>query len=293
MIHMTPPNQGNDAYAPAEIALRVEEIGVKKASLGTFTLLALAVLAGAFIALGAVFFTVVQTGSNLGFGPARLLAAVPFCLGLVLVLVGGGELFTGNVLLTMAWASRRIALRLLLRNWILAYVGNFVGALSIAALVAMAQTAKLSAGAVGVTMATLAHAKLDLTFGQALARGVLCNLLVCLAVWLCFGARTVTDKVVAVILPVSAFVACGFEHCVANMYLVPVAIWSQADLPASAARLSWLVFLQDNLLPVTLGNIVGGTLVAAVYWAVYLRGKGPASPADGQSTPETPRAVVP
>lgn len=275
-----PPRSASatDAYAPAEIAARVEEVGVLKAQLGAASTCALAVLAGAFIALGAAFFTVTVTGSTLGFGPTRVLGGLAFSLGLILVVVAGAELFTGNNLITMAWASGRVSTAALLRNWVLVYLGNFAGALATAYLVYLGGHWKLGKQELGATAVAIAAGKLQLSFGEAFCRGVLCNTLVCLAVWLCFSARSTTDRILAILFPITAFVACGFEHSIANMYFIPVAMWIAPHLPADAGPVfSWQRFAMDNLLPVTLGNLVGGViLVAAVYWFIYLRGK-PAS----------------
>lgn len=254
-----------DAYSPPEIAKRIEEAGVAKASLPAGKTFILAVLAGAFIAFGAVFYTLTMTGSPLGFGPARLLGGVVFSTGLILVVVAGAELFTGNNLIVMAWADRRITLAALLRNWGIVYIGNFVGAVGTAALVALSGIYDMAGGTVGDTATAIAMSKLSLAADEAFFRGVLCNVLVCLAVWLCFAAHTVTDKISAIVLPIAAFVALGFEHSVANMYVIPVAMlhggvaWDGAGL---IANLAW----------VTAGNIVGGGgLVALVYWLIYGR----------------------
>jgi formate/nitrite transporter len=262
-----------DAYAPPQIALRVQEVGVTKASAPVLATIALAVLAGAFIALGALFFTVVVTGSastggSAPFGLTRLAGGVAFSLGLVLVVVGGAELFTGNNLIAMAWAAGQIRTSQVLANWGWAYLGNLIGALGTVLLALLAGVHGLGDGAVGDTMVQIARAKAALDPVAALARGVLCNVLVCLAVWLCMGARGVADKILAIVFPITAFVACGFEHSIANMYFLPVGV---ALTMGSATP----VALQDvvaNLALVTLGNILGGTvLVALVYWFVYLR----------------------
>lgn len=269
-----------DALLPPEMARRAEELGVKKAQLFGLPLFALAVLAGAFIAFGAVFSTTVATGAGaLPYGLARLLVGLSFCLGLVLVLVGGAELFTGNNLIVMAWASRRVTTRELLRNWLVVYLGNLVGALGVAVLVVLAGHHAMAGGEVGRTALRLAAAKLTYPPGQAIALGVLCNILVCLAVWLSFSARTTTDRILALVLPIAAFVAAGFEHSVANMYFIPVALLIEAHDPAFVAQsgvdlhaLGWGTLWTRNLLPVTFGNILGGVLgVAAVYWAIFLR----------------------
>lgn len=257
----------HDAYQPSQIACRVEEMGVAKAHADALSLFVLAVLAGAFISLGALFFTLVITGSNLGFGITRLLGGLSFCLGLVLVVVGGAELFTGNNLLAMAWASRLISTRAVLRNWLLVYLGNVIGCLGTVVLVVWADVASLGGGAVGETALNIARSKAQLGLGEAFARGILCNVLVCLAVWLAMGGHSITDKLLVILLPISAFVTLGLEHSVANWFFLPygLALGGMDSLALSG--------IASNLLAVTLGNIVGGTLlVAGVYWLAYLRG---------------------
>jgi formate/nitrite transporter len=246
------------------------------------TLLALAVLAGAFIALGGVFSTVALAGGeSVPWGATRVLAGVVFSLGLILVVVGGAELFTGNNLIVMAWAGGRIGTPALVRNWALVYVGNFLGAVWVALAVVLAGTHHAGAGAFGVTAMRIATDKLRPDFGQAVMLGILCNVLVCLAVWLAFSARTTADRILAIVPPVSAFVAAGFEHSIANMYFVPIGLFLAAldpafvgarGLEAPAQVLSVSAFLGRNLLPVTIGNVIGGSLlVGGVYWFVYLR----------------------
>ncbi len=256
-----------DAHAPQEIARRVRSVGVAKARLDGLTLLVLGVLAGAFIGLGALFSIVVATGSELGYGVTRLLAGLAFSLGLLLVVVAGAELFTGNNLVVMAWASRRITLRELLRNWGIVYVGNVVGAVLTAALVAVAGVHGRADGAVGEMAQTAAFVKASLGAAEAFALAVLCNALVCLAVWLASAGRSVTDKVLAVVFPITAFVAIGFEHCVANWWFLPY-----AAMVGDGAPDGFLGGAARNLVVVTAGNVVGGAgLVAAVYWVAYLR----------------------
>ncbi len=260
-----------DAYSPAEIAQRVESAGVAKAGLATIPTLVLAVLAGAFIAFGARLYVVVTTESGLGFGPERLLGGLAFSLGLILVLVGGAELFTGNSLIVFAWADGKITGARLLRNWGLVYFGNFVGATATALAVHWSGIHGLADGAVAGTVMGIAEAKLALTPIEAFVRGILCNVLVCLAVWLCFGARTVSGKILAIVFPISGFVALGFEHSVANMYMIPAGWLAGSELVTLGGYAA-------NILVVTIGNVIGGgVLVALVYWLVYGKGSQPAA----------------
>ena len=266
-----------DAYKPAEIARRIEAVGVTKAALGSLETVTLGILAGAFIALGSVFFLVVTTESGLGFGPERLLGGIVFSLGLVLVVVAGAELFTGNNLIVMAWIDKKVSGAALVRNWTLVYVANFAGAVGTAMLVTLAGTLAMGDGAMAETAFAVAAAKTRVVWHEAFFRGVLCNVLVCLAVWLTFAARDVTGKILAIILPISAFVALGFEHSVANMFFLPLALMNGAPDVTFAGMVA-------NLLPVTLGNIVGGGgLVGLVYWLCYRPGRTPAS--EGGSAP--------
>jgi formate/nitrite transporter len=272
---------GLDALPPAEVARKAESVGVTKSGMPTFDVFVLSVLAGSFIALGAIFATTVLAGgSELPYGVLRLLAGLVFTLGLILVVVAGAELFTGNNLIVMAWASRRVATAQLLANWGVVFVGNFVGALATAVLVYVSKQYEFGAGSVGTAMLGIGVAKTSLGFGQAIALGMLCNALVCLAVWLTYGARTTTDKILAIVPPIAAFVAAGFEHSVANMYFLSIALLVKSDETFVASLepepdlsgLSVQSFLVDNLLPVTIGNILGGAvMVGAVYWLVYLR----------------------
>jgi formate/nitrite transporter len=256
--------QVTDAYGPAEMAERVEAAGVAKAAAPFIQLFTLALLGGAFIAFGAMLFTVVVTDAGVGWGPTRLLGGVAFSLGLVLVLIGGAELFTGNMMLVMAWAEGRISLLALLRNWTIVYVGNLVGAVATATLVALSNALGAAAGAVAETAVDIASTKASLTFGEALTRGVLCNVLVCLAVWLSYSTTNVAGRILAIMFPVAAFVALGLEHSVANMCFLPV-----AALVGAPVGLAGFV---GNLVPVTIGNILGGgVLVALVYWLVYIQ----------------------
>ncbi|HLA42251.1 MAG TPA: formate/nitrite transporter family protein, partial [Aggregatilineales bacterium] len=252
-----------------------------KANLDTASLLVLAVLAGAFISLGAIFATTVSTGvvGVMPIGIGRLISGLVFCLGLILVLVGGAELFTGNNLIVMAWAGGKVSTPALLRNWGIVYVGNFAGSIATAALMFLTKQYLSGSGAVGETAVTIANNKMQFGFAQAVALGIMCNALVCLAIWLTYSARTTIDKIAAIIFPITAFVTAGFEHSIANMYFVPVALFIKqfdADyvksLNLDLSRLTWDSFFLHNLLPVTIGNIIGGSvMVAAVYWFIYLR----------------------
>ena len=273
-----------DALLPADIARKAEAVGVQKTRMNVPSLLALAVLAGAFIALGGMFATTVLAGADgvVPFGISRLLSGLVFCLGLILVVVGGAELFTGNTLMVMAWAAGEVRLREMLRAWAIVYTGNFVGAVGTAALVFLSGQYLAGKGSVAGVALNLALAKVTLSFDHALFLGILCNVLVCLAVWLAFGARSTTDKVLALLFPVSAFVVAGFEHSVANMYLIPLGLFIKAWAPvalwveiggdaADYAALTWPAFFV-SLIPVTIGNIIGGgVLVGLVYWFIYLR----------------------
>lgn len=282
-----------DALLPPEMARKAEDIGVRKAGMNGLVMFALAVLAGAFIALGAVFATTVAAGTagQLPYGVQRLLVGTVFSLGLILVIVGGAELFTGNSLIVMAWASHRVTLSALLRNWAIVFAGNFVGSVGMALLVYLSGHHEFGSGNVGVTALKIAQSKLQFGFLQAVCLGILCNVLVCLAVWLTFSARSTTDRILAVIPPIACFVAAGFEHSIANMYFVPVAwliqtgaseaFWTSiVSTPAEFADITWSAFLLRNLIPVTIGNVIGGgVLVGAVYWFIYLQ---PAAEADSR-----------
>lgn len=272
-------NEGSfDALLPAAMAAKAEEVGVAKANLPLQRLVPLGILAGAFIALGANLATVVTAGGGSASGVTRLLGGVVFSLGLILVVVSGAELFTGNTLIVIAYAGRKIAARHLLRNWLVVYIANFAGAAATAALVVWSGQLKSGDGAIGARAQAIAQTKESLAFGEAVASGVLANCLVCLAVWMTLSARTLIDKIAVIVPPIAAFVAAGFEHSVANMYFFPVALlhddWDSSAADAGASNVTMDGFLIDNLLPVTIGNVIGGALlVGLVYWFVYLRGR--------------------
>ncbi|MDA0239954.1 MAG: formate/nitrite transporter family protein [Proteobacteria bacterium] len=252
-----------DAYAPGEIAKRVSTAGVAKATLPALPMFVLALLAGAFIAFGGMLFTLAVTDSGLGYGPGRLLGGLAFSLGLILVVIGGAELFTGNNLIVMAWAEERITLGQLMRNWGIVYTGNLIGSLAMALGVFWSGILNGGGGGLMQTAISIAEAKVALSPLEAFLRGIFCNVLVCLAIWLCFAAHSVSGKILAIVFPITAFVALGFEHSVANMYLIPVGMLAGAALSVGG--------LIGNLLLVTAGNVIGGgVLVALVYWLVYL-----------------------
>lgn len=273
-----------DALLPPAMAEKAEQVGVKKAHAPLVVMFVLALLAGAFIGLGAVFATTIAAGAgSLPYGITRSLSGVVFSLALILVIVGGAELFTGNNLIVMAWASGKVSTRLLLQNWAVVYAGNFVGCVATAAIVYVGGQYTFGHGVVGAAALATANAKCELGFWQAIALGILCNALVCLAVWLTYSARTTTDRIIAIVPPIAAFVTAGFEHCIANMYFIPMGLLIRNGAPesfwsvigktsADYGSLTWSNFLVKNLLPVTIGNIIGGALlVGAVYWFVYLR----------------------
>jgi formate transporter len=286
-----------DAILPAGMAAKAEDLGVKKANLKAPNMFALAVLAGGFISMGAIFATTVAAGSmpikdaagvtafSTGFpyGVIRLLMGLVFSIGLILVVVAGAELFTGNTLIIMAFASRKVSFAQLMRNWAIVYFGNFVGSVFTAYIMFLGKQYLFSNGAVGLTALGIGEAKTSLEFVQAVALGIMCNILVCLGVWMSYSARSTTDKILSVTLPVACFIAAGFEHSVANMYYIPFALFvknygdpklfemlgkTAADFP----HLTWSNFFVANLLPVTIGNIIGGAfMVGLIYWFVYIR----------------------
>ncbi|MEK9803548.1 MAG: formate/nitrite transporter family protein [Curvibacter sp.] len=273
---MAEPNElyGSDAYAPAQIARRIESVGVSKARLPTLQLLLLGGLAGAFIGLGAMLFALVKSDATLGFATGALLGGLVFSLGLLLVVVAGAELFTGNNLLAMAWADGRITSYEVLRNWVLVCAANFIGAAGLALLVHASGHPGLNGGAIGQTVVKIALAKQELSATEAFFRGVLCNVLVCMAVWMAMAGRSVVDKAVAVVPPIAAFVAAGFEHSIANMYFMPLAMLLQHFGPESLAALQPVTWagMAGNLLPVIAGNLLGGSvLVGLSYYLIYRR----------------------
>ena len=265
---------GSDAFSPQQIAERVERVGVAKARLPLLSLIMLGILAGAFIGLGAMYFTLVTSDPTLGFATGRVLGGLVFSLGLLLVVVAGAELFTGNNLLAMAWADGKVSTYEVLRNWVVVCAANFVGATGIAVMVYLSGHMDMNHAAVAEQYVKIAAAKCTLPWWTAFVSGVLCNILVCLAVWMAFAGRSVVDKAVAIVFPISAFVAAGFEHSIANMYFIPMGLMLKADVtevPGMHA-ITWESMI-TNLVPVIGGNLVGGSVfVALVYYTIYRRG---------------------
>jgi formate transporter len=285
---------------PPEMALACEKAGVSKARRDMVGLVVLGILAGAFIAFGAMFMTVAMTGAEgLPWGIARLLGGLVFSLGLILVIVGGAELFTGDALMVVAYASQRISLGSLLRAWSLVYVGNIIGAIGTAALVFLAAHYQLGGSAVGKTALAIASAKAGLPTVQLFFLAVLCNVLVCLAVWMALGSRSVAGKVMVIVPPVAAFVAAGFEHSIANLYLLPYGLaikawagpefWLAIGETAGDYPALTLTGTLHNIAVATIGNLIGGSLmVGVVYWFVYLRHRSPGPARSGAGLPGGP-----
>jgi formate/nitrite transporter len=258
-----------DAYSPRDVAGRLHDYCVAKVQLPLLPLVMLGVLAGAFIGFGALMYTLVASDESLGFAASRLLCGLSFSLGLVLVSVAGAELFTGNCLLAMAWADGRITARQVLTNWAVVLVGNFIGCIGMAVMVWLSGQSAMNDGNVARAVIHVATTKAHLPLVEAFFRGILCNTLVCLASWMALAGRSLVDKAVAIVLPITAFVAAGFEHAIANLYLIPLAMLLGAPLTA--------LDLLHNIVPVLAGNIVGGSVfVALVYYVVYGRGPGAA-----------------
>jgi len=264
---------GSGAFSPKEVAERVNSIGVAKTKLPLLSLIMLGILAGAFIGLGALYFVLIKSDHTIGFALSQVLGGLAFSLGLILVIVAGAELFTGNNLLVMAWADNKITTFEILKNWSVVFTANFIGASGLAVLVFLSGHNELNNGAIAEQYIKIAIIKSDMPFWSAFFKGILCNVLVCMAVWMAYAGRTVIDKIGAVIFPISAFVAAGFEHCIANMYIIPLAMLEQTfgNTDMAVATVSWSGFI-SNIVPVMMGNLVGGSLfVALVYHVIYQR----------------------
>ncbi len=273
-----------DAYSPPLIASRIDKVAMVKAKLSFAQTLLLGILAGVYIAIGAQFATFVTSDSTLHFGLNSLIAGIVFSLGLMLVVIGGSELFTGNCLIIMGYVSKRITTREMLNNWTTSYIGNLIGSLTMVCWMSQTHQWEFFHNMVGAKALLIANTKVNLTFTAALARGVLCNSMVCLAIWLCFSGRSVADKILSIVFPIGGFVASGFEHCVANMYFIPIGVVlkKHPEVVAAAEKmagktldlsnLTWHGFFVNNLIPVTLGNIIGGVILVGIFfWFVYMR----------------------
>ena len=266
---------------PAEVAVNYLKVGVGKVELKVVKMFLLSLMAGAFIALAGV---AAASASATVAAPsiAKLVSALIFPAGLMMVVLAGSELFTGNCLLVMPLLSKKIRMMQMLRSWVIVYIGNFVGSILVAATMAYSHQLSAFSGSLLTSTFTTAIAKCSLTFGDAFLKGIACNFLVCIAVWITMSAKTVVGKIVGLYFPIMAFVVSGFEHSIANMFYGPVGLiakgmpeYASAALEAGIdlSGLSWGGFLVHNLVPVTLGNIVGGVIVGVVYWCVYVQGK--------------------
>jgi len=279
----------SDAYTPAEMAKRAEASGIRKANRDLISAFFLAVQAGAFIAFGAALYTHVIHDSSLSVGLTKMIGGLAFSLGLILVVIAGADLFTGDTLMVMACFTGAITYRQMLRSWVIVFVGNLVGSLAIVLLVHLSGHWLEHYGTIGAQALSIANAKVNLSPVQAFTSGMLCNILVCLAIWLCYSARSVTDKILAIIFPITAFVALGFEHSIANMYFIPAGLLLKGNvsicvqLGENLSNLTLYGFLVKNLVPVVIGNMVGGAIfVGTVYWILYLR-----NPAESQPRSKT------
>lgn len=268
---------------PDKMAVQAEDAGIIKANRSFSKTFVLAILAGAFISFGAIFATTVTAELTLSPSFTKLLGGLAFSLGLILIIVGGAELFTGNNLIVMAWANKRIKTTQVIRNWSIVFLGNLVGAISISVLMFYSLQYSSGTGSIGAKALSIAETKCSLGFVQAIILGIFCNILVCLAVWLCYSAKTTSGKILSILFPITAFVAIGFEHSIANMYFIPKALliksfangefWASINSsPEMYENITWGNFIVNNMIPVTIGNIIGGAgLVGLVYWYVYLK----------------------
>ncbi|MDR4504783.1 MAG: formate/nitrite transporter family protein [Candidatus Scalindua sp.] len=275
-----------DAYSPSQIASRIDAVAAVKASYSTAQTFWMGINAGVFIGLGAQFTTLVISDSTLHYGLTAIIGGIVFTLGLILVVVGGAELFTGNSLIVIGYIDKRITTAEVLRNWSLSLTGNLFGSLILVFFIYQSHQWEFFDHMVGAKALLIANKKVNLSFEVAFARGVLCNAMVCLAVWLCFSARNVTDKIISMVFPVAGFIASGFEHCVANMYFIPIGLVlrnnpevvaaanKMAGKSVNLSQLTWKGFFVNNQFPVMLGNVLSGSiLVGLAFWFIYLRPK--------------------
>lgn len=278
-----PQSDNKDCLAPNEVAHSfTENVMPKKAGYHKTKMFALAIAAGAFIAYGAQVSLTVMTGTTeLCWGLAKLIGAMVFATGLMMVVLTGAELFTGNVMMMFSVLEKKISLAQLLRSWTIVYIGNFVGSILLAGLVFYSGASHNNHDALGAMAMTTAYGKVSLSFLEAFVRGILCNWLVCLAVWMATSSRRVIGKIFAIFFPIMTFVASGYEHSIANMFFIPngILLKSVPTVVAASglsadqlAQLSWGNFFIHNLIPVTLGNIVGALVfVVLLFWTAYLK----------------------
>ena len=274
------PVQNMDDKMPKTIAETVAEtVGVKKATSPWFSLFVLGIMGGAYIAFGALFATSVTFDLSSSIAIKKLVGGMAFSLGLMLVAIAGAELFTGNTMMVSSVVTGRVTMKKVLAKWVLIWGANFVGAIIVALIFYYSGLWKTGGNALGAAAIKTAYAKVHLSYVEAFVRAVGCNWLVCLAIWMAMSARQTVGKIFAILFPVMAFVAIGFEHCVANMYFIPAGIfiaqWTGiAPAGMDMSTLTWSTFVINNLIPVTIGNIVGGALFVGVgYWGAYLRPK--------------------
>lgn len=265
-----------------EIARKIDEHGIEKSKMGFLPTLILAILAGAFIGLGGIYFNFSTAQITINVLFTQIIGGLTFSLGLILVVIAGAELFTGNNLMIMSLVGKKISSLKLIRNWIIVYVGNFIGSILIAYLLYLTNVWSINGGDFAIRAISIANHKVNLDFSNAFFLAILCNILVCLAIWLATSGRSVTSKILAIIFPISAFVALGFEHSIANMYFISFAlilledpsihgILQQSGISVDLSNLNMTGFFK-NLLPVTLGNIVGGSIfIGLAYWISYFR----------------------
>lgn len=272
---------------PSEITEVTIQTGIKKSKITRINMIILGILAGVFIAFAAegsnmASFNLLAKADTYGLG--KVLAGAVFGTGLMLVLIAGGELFTGNTMIIAGVLDRKVSIKAMLKNWFYVYVGNFIGSIFIAYMMNEAGLFHSGDSMLGAVTIKIAAYKVGLTFTQAFFLGIMCNWLVCLAVWMAYGAKDMTGKIFAIFFPIWLFITSGFEHCVANMYYIPAGIMAKSNkeltdaaallgvTPEKLNHLNWETFLTANLFPVTLGNIIGGGIfVGAVYWYVYIK----------------------
>jgi len=256
-------------HSPLEIAKNYVDIGIHKTRLSAFKMILLGFFAGMFISFAGVAASTAST--TLGqTSPGRLIAAIIFPAGMAMVLIAGSELFTGNILIVISVLEKKVSVLKMLKNWLCVYIGNFLGALFVSVLVTYGHVPNLFGGDLAYGIVNSGVTRTDLTFGDSFAKGILCNILVCLAVWMAFASKQVSGKVMISFWPVMIFVLCGFEHCIADMYYCLCGIFTAAEYGIEAGSLTFSNFITHNLIPVTLGNLIGGLIVGVGYWLAYL-----------------------